>query len=81
VNLAAVRGGHQGQQRVAEALAMQSANRLLTRRTLERLRAIATGEVEDASGQGEAEASPEDEQAAPISSGEANENTDDETGS
>jgi trigger factor len=45
VNLAAVRGGRQGQQRVAEALAMQSANRLLTRRTLERLRAIATGEA------------------------------------
>jgi trigger factor len=44
VNLAAVRGGRQGQQRVAEAVAMQSANRLLTRRTLERLKAIATGE-------------------------------------
>jgi trigger factor len=44
VNLSAVRGGKQGQQRVAEALALQSANRLLTRRTLERLRAIAAGE-------------------------------------
>ncbi len=44
VNFDAIRGGKQGQQRVAEALAMQSANRLLTRRTLERLKAIATGE-------------------------------------
>lgn len=43
LNLNAIRGGKQGQQRVAEALAMESANRLLTRRTLERLRSIATG--------------------------------------
>jgi hypothetical protein len=39
-----VRGGRQGQQKVAEAVAVQSASRLLTRRTLERLREIATGE-------------------------------------
>ena len=44
VNFSAIRGGKQGQQRVAEALAMQSANRLLTRRTLECLKGIATGE-------------------------------------
>src|SRR5574341_348403 len=44
VNLSNIRGGKQGQQRVAEAVAMESANRLLTRRTLERLKAIATGE-------------------------------------
>jgi trigger factor len=44
LNLGAVRGGRQGQQKVAEAVAVQSASRLLTRRTLERLRAIATGE-------------------------------------
>jgi hypothetical protein len=44
VKLSAIRGGKQGQQRVAEAVAMQSANRLLTRRTLERLKSIATGE-------------------------------------
>ena len=44
LNLNAVRGGRQGQQRLAEAVAMQSASRLLTRRTLERLKAIATGE-------------------------------------
>lgn len=44
VNLNKIRGGKQGQQRVAEAVAMESANRLLTRRTLDRLKAIATGE-------------------------------------
>jgi trigger factor len=44
LNLNGIRGGKQGQQRVAEAVAMESASRLLTRRTLERLKAIATGE-------------------------------------
>ena len=43
LNLSNVRGGKQGQQRVAEAVAMESASRLLTRRTLERLKGIATG--------------------------------------
>jgi trigger factor len=56
VNMNQIRGGKQGQQRVAEAVAMESANRLLTRRTLERLKAIATGEytpVENLSEEGE----------------------------
>ncbi len=44
VNINKIRGGKQGQQRVAEAVAMESASRLMTRRTLERLKAIATGE-------------------------------------
>jgi trigger factor len=44
VDINKIRGGKQGQQRVAEAVAMESANRLLTRRTLEKLKAIATGE-------------------------------------
>ena len=44
VSMNKIRGGKQGQQRVAEAVAMESANRLLTRRTLDRLKAIATGE-------------------------------------
>jgi len=44
LNLNNIRGGRQGQQRVAEAVAMESASRLLTRRTLDRLKAIATGE-------------------------------------
>jgi trigger factor len=55
LNLNAVRGGRQGQQRLAEAVAMQSASRLLTRRTLDRLKTIATGEYkpgEDAAPEG-----------------------------
>ena len=39
-----MRGGKRGQQQVAEAIAMESANRLITRRTLDRIKAIATGE-------------------------------------
>jgi len=39
-----IRGGNQGKQRVAEALAMESANRLLTKRALDTLKAIAMGE-------------------------------------
>ena len=44
MDLSKVRGGKRGQQQVAEAIAMQSANRLMTRHTLERIKAIATGE-------------------------------------
>jgi trigger factor len=44
VNLTKIRGGKQGQQRVAEAVAMESASRLLTKKTLERLKTIAIGE-------------------------------------
>jgi trigger factor len=44
LNLGKVRGGKRGQQQVAEAIAMESASRLITRRTLERMKAIATGE-------------------------------------
>ncbi len=39
-----IRGGNQGKQRVAEALAMESATRLLTKRALDLLKSIATGE-------------------------------------
>jgi trigger factor len=44
LDLGKVQGGKRGQQQVAEAVAMESANRLITRLTLERMRAIATGE-------------------------------------
>ncbi len=44
LDLGKVQGGKRGQQQLAEAVAMESANRLITRRTLERLKAIATGE-------------------------------------
>jgi trigger factor len=44
VDLSKIRGGRQGQQRVAQAVAMESANRVLTRRALDMLKSIATGE-------------------------------------
>jgi trigger factor len=44
VDLSKIRGGRRGQQRVAQAVAMESANRLLTRRALDMLKSIATGE-------------------------------------
>jgi trigger factor len=44
VDLNKVRGGRQGQQRVAQAVAMESANRVLTRKALDVLKSIATGE-------------------------------------
>ncbi|HXF86286.1 MAG TPA: trigger factor [Anaerolineales bacterium] len=39
-----VRGGRQGQRQLAEAIAVQSANRVLTRRALDVLKSIAVGE-------------------------------------
>jgi trigger factor len=44
VDLNKVRGGRQGQQRVAQAVAMESANRVLTRKSLDVLKSIAIGE-------------------------------------
>ncbi len=44
MDLSKMRGGKRSQQQMAEAIAMESANRLITRRTLERIKAIATGE-------------------------------------
>ena len=44
VDLSKIRGGRRGQQRVAQAVAMESANRVLTRRALETLKSIAIGE-------------------------------------
>jgi trigger factor len=73
VNINKIRGGKQGQQRVAEAVAMESANRLLTRRTLERLRAIATGEykpepkLEEAATETEVESKPAKKKSAKVS--------------
>ena len=49
-----IRGGKQGQQRVAEVLAMESVNRVLTRRALDMLKTIATGEYKPAKAQGKA---------------------------
>jgi trigger factor len=44
VNLSKIRGGRRGQQRVAQAVAMESANRVLTRRAMDILKSIAVGE-------------------------------------
>ena len=44
LDLGKVRGGKQGQQRLAQSVAMESANRVLTRHALDTLKAVATGE-------------------------------------
>jgi trigger factor len=44
VDLSKIRGGRQGQQRIAQSIAMESANRVLTRRALDVLKSIAIGE-------------------------------------
>ena len=54
MDLNKVRGGKKGQQQLAQAIAMESANRVLTRRALDVLKSIATGEYK----------SPEERQAA-----------------
>jgi trigger factor len=61
VDLSKVRGGRKGQQRVAQAVAMESANRLLTRRALETLKSIGSGEY----------VPPEERQAQPAADTEA----------
>jgi len=43
MDLSKVRGGKKGQQQLAQAVAMESANRVLTRNALEMLKSIATG--------------------------------------
>jgi trigger factor len=43
-----IRGGKKGQQRVAQAVAMESANRVLTRRALDVLKTIAMGQYKSA---------------------------------
>ena len=79
MDLSKVRGGKKGQQQLAQAVAMESANRVLTRNALEILKSIATGEyktpeeraaakaetekAESASGEGQA---PEREAASPA---------------
>ncbi len=60
LNLNNIRGGKQGQQRMAEAVAMESASRLLTRRTLETLKSIAIGEYKPPEDKTEQEPSAEE---------------------
>jgi trigger factor len=68
MNLNEVRGGRKGQQRVAEAVAMESASRVLTRRALDTIKAIATGEYkapESAEGEAAAETVPAEGEKKP----------------
>jgi len=81
VDLSKVRGGKKGQQQLAQAVAMESANRVLTRRALDSLKSIAVGEYkspeerkaeaaakkkEEESKDVEADESPEGETAVPA---------------
>ncbi len=83
VDLSKIRGGRRGQQRVAQAVAMESANRILTRRALDMLKSIAIGEyvppeerqkVEESATEDESEA-----EAAPTAESTASEQMDSET--
>ncbi|MGE5073816.1 MAG: hypothetical protein ACM3MF_10340, partial [Anaerolineae bacterium] len=64
LNLSNIRGGKQGQQRMAEAVAMESASRLLTRRTLETLKSIAIGEYKPPEERSETPAAAQEAEAA-----------------
>ena len=80
MDLSKVRGGKRGQQQVAEAIAMESANRLMTRRILERIKAIATGELEkEEKEKAEAEKKAKKASADKKSEKDAEEKTDGET--
>jgi trigger factor len=62
LDLGKVRGGKQGQQRLAQSVAMESANRVLTRHALDTLKAVATGEYKpkDESAEVEVKEKPKD---------------------
>ena len=74
-----IRGGKKGQQRVAQAVAMESANRVLTRRALDMLKTMATGQyktAEDANADMISEGGPvmTEEQAVETEAGRGSEN-------
>src|SRR5512138_228295 len=66
VDLSKIRGGRQGQQRVAQAVAMESANRVLTRRALDTLKSIAIGEYVPPEERQEEAADPNEGETASI---------------
>ncbi len=69
------KSGKSTQQRVSSAIAAESANRLMTRRTLEKLKSIALGEwkpEDDAPKAAEAESTPEETAPGPEVQNEAN---------
>ncbi|MFT3894710.1 MAG: trigger factor [Anaerolineales bacterium] len=81
MDLSKVRGGKKGQQQLAQAVAMESANRVMTRNALDMLKSIATGEyktpeeraaAKEAEQAASEEKAPEAESASPESeTGEA----------
>ena len=70
LDLNKVRGGKKGQQQLAQAVAMESANRVLTRSALDTLKSIAIGEYkspeERAAANAEPETVPSEEKAPDI---------------
>jgi len=75
LDLSKVRGGKKGQQQLAQAVAMESANRVLTRQALETLKSIATGAYKSpeerqaeaaAAARAEADRAPEEEGSAQL---------------
>ena len=73
LDLSKIRGGRKGQQQLAQAVAMESANRVLTRQALDLLKSIATGTYKspeerkaeaDAAQRAEADRAPEEEGSA-----------------
>jgi len=77
-----IRGGKKGQERVAQSIAIESANRLLTRRALDMLKSIAMGEYKSpAERKAEAEANAKEaESAVPTEkAGEASPSSEEET--
>ena len=65
VDLSKIRGGRRGQQRVAQAVALESANRVLTRRALDTLKSIAIGEYVPPEERQKAEEEPPVSEASP----------------
>ena len=68
MNLNEIKGGRKEQQRIAEAVAMESASRIMTRRALETIKSIAMGEYkapESAEGEAAAEAIPAEGEKKP----------------
>jgi FKBP-type peptidyl-prolyl cis-trans isomerase (trigger factor) len=69
MDLNKVKGGKKGQQQLAQAIAMESANRVLTRRALDMLKSIATGEyksVEEAKADMVSEGGPDESEEKPV---------------
>ncbi len=70
VDLSKIRGGRKGQQQVAQNIALESANRVLTRRALDMLKSIAVGEykpLEERQAEAAAKVAPEGDATEQVS--------------